>query len=113
MSATNYPREMGLMTEISRKYSTDADMTVEKIKVACNRLGLTIVKEDATTRRLQVSTGWTAFSWGETMDIVVSQQKEGATVTIDSKPKVWFNLPASERAKRNAEALLQELEKTV
>lgn len=102
---------MSSMTEISRKYATDADKTLEKMKEVCNRLGLPIVKEDATTRRIQVSTGWTAFSWGETMDIIISQQKDGATVTIDSKPKVWYNLPASERAKRNAEALLNELEK--
>jgi hypothetical protein len=101
------------MTEISRKYSTDADKTLEKIKETCNRLGLPIVNEDATTRRIQVSTGWTAFSWGEIMDIIVSQQKDGATVTVDSKPKVWYNLPGSERAKRNAKALLDELEKQV
>jgi hypothetical protein len=47
------------------------------------------------------------------MDIIVSQQKDGATVTVDSKPKVWYNLPGSERAKRNAKALLDELEKQV
>ncbi len=101
------------MTETSRKYNADADKTLMKMKEVCNRLGLPIVKEDATTRRLQVSTGWSAFSWGETMDIIVSQQKDGATVTIDSKPKVWYNLPASERANRNARALLDELEKKV
>jgi len=100
------------MTEISRKYNMNADDMFEKIKEACNRLGLPIVKEDATIRRLQISTGWTAFSWGETMDIIVSQQKDGSIVSVDSRPKVWFNLPASGRAESNAKALFEELEKT-
>ncbi len=101
------------MTEITRRFSTDADRMFEKLKEASPRLGFSIVKEDATTRRLQVSTGWTAFSWGETMDILVGQQKDGSTVTADSKPKVWFNLPGSERADRNINALFEELEKTI
>lgn len=99
------------MTEIIREYKIDAETMFEKVKDACKHAGLPVTKEDAVTRRLQISTGWSPFSWGETMDVIVTQQKEGSTVSIDSRPAVWFNLSASDRVKRNAEKLFGELEK--
>ena len=101
------------MTHIARKYDFDCDEMFGIVKEACISLGLPIAKEDAVSRRLQVSTGLSALSWGETMDIIVSQQKGGAAVVVDSDPKVWFNFPASNRASRNAEALFKQIEKRI
>jgi len=98
------------MTETNRRFSLDADTAYARVKTACIKLRLTIGKEDAVTRRIQVSTGWSAFSWGETMSILVTEQKEGSLVTIDSNPKVSFNFTASGRAKKNAKLLFDELE---
>ena len=44
-------------------------------------------------------------------DIIVSQQAEGSTVNVDSKPNVWFSLPAERRAERNVKSLFEELDK--
>jgi hypothetical protein len=99
------------MTETNRRFSEDVDSVYVMVKAACIKLGLTIVKEDAGTRRIQVSTGWSAFSWGETMNILVTYQKDGSLVTVDSNPKVGFNLTASGRAKRNVKLLFEELER--
>lgn len=89
----------------------DADTVYVRVKAACNKIGLAITREDASTRRLQASTRWSAFSWGEHMSILVTQQKDGSLVTIDSRPNVGFNVTASGRAKRNAQALFEELER--
>ena len=80
-------------------------------KEICDRKGFSITDEDGINRRLKVDSGWSAFSWGETLDIIVSQQTEGSTVTVDSKPNVWFNLTAENWAKRNIKYLFEELEK--
>lgn len=45
------------------------------------------------------------------MDIIISQHKDGSTITVDSNPKVWINLSASGRANRNAEAIFEHVEK--
>ncbi len=99
------------MTETNRKFTEDADTTYARVRAACTKLGLKMVREDPVTRRIHVSTGWSAFSWGETMSILVTQQKHGSIVTVDSNPKVGFNLTASGRAKKNVELLFEELEK--
>lgn len=99
------------MTKITRKYKANADEMFQKVKETCEGQGLSIIEEDIVNRRLKSSTPWSAFSWGETMDIIVSQQVEGSTVTVDSKPNVWFNLPAVAKAERNAKRLFEELDK--
>lgn len=99
------------MTKITRKYKANADEIFQKVKEICEGQGLSTVEEDMVNRRLRASTGWSPFSWGETMDIIVSQQAEGSTVTVDSKPNVWFNLPAAARAERNMKRLFEELDK--
>ncbi len=85
---------------------------LQRVKVSCNKLGFRIIKEDAITRRVLASSGLSALSWGETMDILVSQQKDGSTVTVESRPKVWFNLTAQGAAERNAKKFFEELERT-
>lgn len=99
------------MTEVTRKYPQDADIMFQKVKASCNKLGLRIIKENAITRRIQVSSGLSALSWGETMNILVSQQTYGSTVTVESRPKVWFNLTAQGPAERNAKRFFDELER--
>jgi len=99
------------MPKITRKYETNVDEMFQKVKETCERQHLSIDEEDAVNRRLKASTGWSAFSWGETMDIIVSQQAEGSAVTVDSKPNIWFNLSAEGRAERNAESLFENLDK--
>lgn len=99
------------MTKKTRSYKTNVNEVFQKVKEICEREGLSIAEEDVINRSLKAVTGWSAFSWGETMDIIVSQQAEGSTVTVDSKPNVWFNLPAERRAERNIESLFEELEK--
>ena|SRR5437879_3872507 len=101
---------MGRMT---RKYSRDADEVFAKVRTACQTLGLRVTNEDAITRSLQVSTGMSALSWGETLKIVVSQHQDGSTVVVDSGPKVWFNLTAEGRAERTAANLLSQLDRVV
>ena len=100
------------MTEITRKYPQDADAMLQTVKDSCNKMGLRIIREDATTRRIQASSGLSPLSWGETMNIIVSQQREGSTVTVESKPKVWFHLTAQGAAERNAKRFFEELERT-
>lgn len=97
------------MTRMTRKYKASADEMFQKVKESCERHGFSMVEEDMVSRRVIASTGWSPFSWGETMEILVSQQAEGSTVTVDSEPNVWFNLPAKERAERNAKSLLEDL----
>ncbi len=101
------------MTKIVRKYSANADEVFSKVKETCQRLGLRIAAEDAITRSLQVSTGLSALSWGETMSLIVSQQRDGSTITLSSSAKVWFNLTAASRADRKAQVLLEELDRVI
>lgn len=101
------------MTKKIKSYKTNADEVFQKVKEICEKEGLSIAEEDVINRRLKAHKGWSAFSWGEVMDIIVSQQAEGSTVTVDSKPNVWFNLPAERRAERNIESLFEKLEKKV
>ena len=98
------------MTRTVRTYSLDPDTLFRIVKAACRVLGYPIAKEDAESRQIVVSTGWSPLSWGETMDIIVSQQKGEAAVVVNSNPKVWFNITASSRADGNTEALFKEIE---
>jgi hypothetical protein len=100
------------MTEITRKYNVDADTMFQRTRLACVQAGLSITKEDLLTRRIQASTGLSSFSWGERVNILVSQQIDGSTVTIESKPKVMFNLTAFGGAKGNVETLFERIEGT-
>lgn len=99
------------MGKIVKKYDLDADKMFAKIIEACIVMKLKIDKEDAINRRLLVSTGLSIWSWGEKMDIIASQQKDGSTVTIDYSPRDPINLTAINQAKGKAEALIKELDK--
>ena|SRR2546427_7922636 len=99
------------MTRIVKKYNENADAIFDRVRSACNKLGHQITKEDTITRSLQASTGLSALSWGETLKIIVTQQRDGSTIVVDFKPRVWFNITAENRAERNARNLVEELEK--
>jgi hypothetical protein len=94
-----------------RKCIGNADEVFARVREACSRLGFRTSKEDAVTRSLQVDTDVSPLSWGETIHIIVSQHQDGSTISLESGPKVWFNLPAKERAARNVRHLLEELAK--
>lgn len=99
------------MTQITRSFKTSPETLLQNVRRACGKLGFSIVKDDALTRRLVISTGWSAFSWGESINVIVTLQGDESVLTLESKAKVWFNLSGEDRADRDAKAILEELEK--
>ena len=101
------------MMEEVRKYSINADSMFEKLKKLSETLGFQVDKIDETNRRLMLSTGLSLFSYGETVEVIVNQEKEGSRVYVRSEPKVWFNITAQGNVKRNVEHIFKMLEEAV
>lgn len=99
------------MAGLSAKYKEDADLIFEEIEKICNTHEFKISNKDAVNRRLILSIKASWFSWGETIEIIVSQQKDGSVVTINSKPKAGFNVTAYSKADKEAQEILDEINK--
>ena len=101
------------MAEATRRYKEKADTVYGKLQELSMKSGFTIEKTDDVNRRLILSRGMSAFSWGETAEICVSQHENESTVTVSSKPRVWFNVTAEKRAERNVRNLIAELDRSI
>lgn len=100
------------MSEETRKYSEDADIIFEKLKKIGREAGFNIDRVDETNKRLNLSTGPSLLSYGESVEVIVNREKEGGSkVFVSSKPKVFFNITAN--TKRNVERVFEALEKEI
>jgi len=99
------------MTKSTKRYKINADELFQNVKEVCERQNYSIIEEDTLNRRLKANSGWSAFSWGETMEIIISQLTNGSTITVECKPNIWFNLTAENKVERNIKNLFEELGK--
>jgi hypothetical protein len=84
--------------ELSKTYSSDADSIFNRTVHICKELGYHAESIDSSIRRIRASTSASLFSYGEDIEIIVSHQGENqATVNVNVKPKVWFNITSDTR----------------
>lgn len=79
--------------ELSKTYAADADSIFDRTIRICKELGYHADSIDNPIRRIKASTSPSLFSYGEEIEIIVSHRGENhATVHVNVKPKVWFNI---------------------
>jgi len=101
------------MSEDVKVYPHDPDHIFEKLKAAVRKTTFTVDKIDETDRRLILSTDWSAFSFGEIVEIGVSSDKKGSRVHVTSRPKVWHNIGAKSNAERNVKEIFKVLDENL
>lgn len=81
------------LLELNKTYASDADSIFNGIVHICRELGYRTESIDSSIRRIRASTSASLFSYGEDIEIIVSHRSENqATVNVNVKPKVWFNI---------------------
>lgn len=95
--------------ELSKTYASNADSIFDSIVHICKELGYRTESVDNSIRRIRASTSASLFSYGEDIEVIVSHQGENqATVNINVKPKVWFNITSDTRGP--VERILKKLD---
>lgn len=78
---------------MSKIYASNADSIFDRTVHICRELGYHVDSINNSIRRIKASTSASLFSYGEEIEIIVSHQGENrATVHVNAKPKVWFNI---------------------
>ena len=70
-----------------------------------------IKRIDSEIRTMEVSSGMSLFSFGETFEIIVVSQDAGSIVSVKTKSKVKWNVTSS--VKNRAEQIFELLEKNL
>jgi hypothetical protein len=101
---------MGIGDQASaQRLPVGADEAWRSLKLVGSRVGK-IVETDEFLKRMVISTGMSAFSWGEKMAVQVQDEGEGrCSIVIESALKVGVNVMGAGRNRKNIDALLSEL----
>ena len=67
------------MANLEKRYKEDADNLFRIIEKICETRKLKITDKDIINRRIMVSISASLFSWGENIEIIVSQQKAASS----------------------------------
>ena len=70
-----------------------------------------IKRIDSEIRTMEVSSGMSLFSFGETFEIIVVSQDAGSIVSVKTKSKVKWNVTSN--VKNRAEQIFELLEKNL
>ncbi|MEM2111302.1 MAG: hypothetical protein QXX08_05420 [Candidatus Bathyarchaeia archaeon] len=80
-------------------YSSDADSIFNRTVQIYKELGYHAESIDGSVRRIRASTSASLFSFGEDIEIIISHQEGNqATVNVNVKSKVWFNITSDTRS---------------
>jgi len=79
----------------TEKYNVKASVVFEAMICAVIDAGMKIKKTDDANRRLEVSAGIGMKSWGEKIEIMVSEEDDkSSSVYMRAKPKLFTNITA-------------------
>jgi len=78
----------------SKEYNKKPDELFQALIDAVQEAGLKISKIEKPIRRMEVSTGVSLFSFGESCEIIVSDSNGKSLVYVRAKPKIAWNITA-------------------
>ncbi|WXG41539.1 MAG: hypothetical protein WED07_12365 [Candidatus Freyarchaeum deiterrae] len=98
----------------ARNYKTHPEIIFEKLKKIVKDAGFKVKIVNETNKRLKFSTPMTHWSWGHLIEVTVNREEDGGSqVYVKSKPKLWTNIAAYGRTKRNVRRIFEILEKDI
>ena len=83
----------------SREYSVSPDILFQILQKAAPQAGFKIKKTEEQIRRVELSTGVSLFSFGESLEVIVGSNGSGSILYIKSKAKIAWNISADIRGK--------------
>jgi len=79
----------------TRSYDARPDFVFQSLLNAVEDVGMKIKKMEEPVRRLEVTTGASAWSWGEKIELIVSDSDGNSVVNAKAKPRLFYNITAN------------------
>ncbi|MEP0825800.1 MAG: hypothetical protein HRF40_09960 [Nitrososphaera sp.] len=83
----------------SREYAVSPDRLFEILQESLPHAGFKIRKIEKEIRRIELSTGMSLFSFGESLEVIVSANGTGSVLYVKSKAKIAWNISADTQGK--------------
>lgn len=80
------------MTNERWYYQEDINELFSTLKDICSEISEDGIEIDEIGRRIRIVTPLSLLSYGERIDILVNDYKNGVVVTIEAGAEVWFNI---------------------
>lgn len=98
------------MDVFEKIYPATVDEVFNTLIDICRGSRFRIDRIEKNTRRIFLSTEMSLFSYGEKLNIIVSQHKDGVIVHVESSAKIGFNITASGKVAENLRFIINELD---
>lgn len=85
----------------SREYSVSPDRLFEIVQGALPSAGFKVKNVEKQIRRIELSTGASFFSFGESLEVIVGSSANGSILYVKSKAKIAWNISADTQGKVN------------
>lgn len=82
------------MTRERWYYKKNVDEIFSTLKEVCREISGGIEIDDIS-RKIRIVTSSSLLSYGENIEVLVNNYKEGVAVTIEANPRLWFNITSN------------------
>lgn len=96
---------------VERIYPQDPDTVFRTVKRVCAQPPLHIEGVDEDIKRVDVSTGISLLSWGESFSVIVYPKKGQSLVHAEGAPKLFLNISAN--PDKHIEEIFRRLDKSL
>lgn len=78
----------------SKSYKKNPDQLFDTLVDVVGKAGFNVKRVEKAIKRIEVSTGVSLFSFGETLEIIVGNEGDSSLVYVRSKTRIPWNITA-------------------